>query len=167
MDDTDEPQRQHYLRRGDAWREVFLASLQRIPIVSWAAKRAGIDRASVYVHYRNDKAFREAMDNAREIGAEKAERELFRRGVEGVPKGIWHMGVRVGEERVYSDTLLLAIVKAYKKGLYAERHELTGADGEPLGAAVLDETAKAARVAALLKVAQDRMAAAKVSEDLC
>lgn len=53
----------------------------------------------------------------------------------------------------FSDTLLLARVKAYRKRYSTERTELTGADG---GAVATTSTARAARVAHLLDVAQRR-----------
>lgn len=57
-------------------------------------------------------------------------------------------------ERKASDALLLAKVKAYRKGRYAERTEHTGRDGEPL---VMDDAARAARIAALMQAAQSRV----------
>jgi hypothetical protein len=47
-------------------------------------------------------------------------------------------------------------LKGRRKKVYADRTELTGADGGPV--AQVDETAKAARVAQLLAVAQQRKA---------
>lgn len=62
----------------------------------------------------------------------------------------------------FSDTLLLARVKAYRKRYSTERTEVTGADG---GAVVTTSTARAARVAHLLDLAQRRKAdAADLSE---
>lgn len=53
----------------------------------------------------------------------------------------------------FSDALLLARVKAYRKRYSTERTELTGADG---GAVATTSTARAARVAHLLDLAQRR-----------
>lgn len=53
----------------------------------------------------------------------------------------------------FSDTLLLARVKAYRKRYSTERTELTGADG---GAVATTSTARAARVAHLLDLARRR-----------
>jgi hypothetical protein len=60
----------------------------------------------------------------------------------------------VGSERVYSDALMALILKGRRKKVYAERTEVTGADGGPV--VQVDETAKAARVAQLLALAQQR-----------
>jgi hypothetical protein len=88
-----------------------------------------------------------------EAGVDKAEQEAFRRAVEGTDKGVWHMGVQVGTERVYSDALMSLILKGRRKRVYADRTELTGVDGGPL---VIDDAARAARIAALLKKAGER-----------
>jgi hypothetical protein len=57
----------------------------------------------------------------------------------------------------FSDTLLLARVKAYRKRYSTDRTELTGADGGPVATT---STERAARVAHLLDVAQRRREAA-------
>ncbi len=56
--------------------------------------------------------------------------------------------------RKHSDALLALYLKGRRKKVYADRTELTGADGGPV--AQVDETAKAARVAQLLAIAQSR-----------
>lgn len=55
--------------------------------------------------------------------------------------------------RKHSDVLLSLVLKGRRKKVYAERTELTGADGAPVG---IDQTVRAARVAQLLAVAQSR-----------
>lgn len=54
-----------------------------------------------------------------------------------------------------SDSLLMFALKGYRKGTFAERTELTGADGKPLAPEV-DETTRIARVAAILEAARAR-----------
>jgi hypothetical protein len=68
--------------------------------------------------------------------------------------------------RKHSDTLLLAKVKAIDKRYSTERTELTGADGGALDVKVMDRTAKAARVAALMAVAAKRKSDADEFGDL-
>lgn len=60
-----------------------------------------------------------------------------------------------------SDALLMFALKGYRKRTFAERTELTGADGEPLNPEVSDAD-RAARIAALLDIARQR----KDAEDL-
>jgi hypothetical protein len=53
-----------------------------------------------------------------------------------------------------SDALLMFGLKGYRKRTFAERTELTGADGSPLD--TTSDTERAARVAALLELARSR-----------
>lgn len=55
--------------------------------------------------------------------------------------------------RKFSDTLLLARVKAYRKRYATDRTELTGADGGPMQ---MSDTERAAKIAAILAKAQAR-----------
>lgn len=55
--------------------------------------------------------------------------------------------------RKHSDALLSLVLKGRRKKVYAERTELTGADGAPVE---IDQTVKAARVAQLLALAKAR-----------
>ena len=45
---------------------------------------------------------------------------------------MWHQGALVGTETRYSDQLLTLMLKGRRKGVYADRTELTGADGGPM-----------------------------------
>jgi hypothetical protein len=114
------------------WREPFLQALRDWPIVQHACDAVGILRCTAYRTRQADEEFAKAWDDAMEAGVDKAEREAFRRAVEGVDKGVWHQGVQVGTERVYSDALLAKVLSARRAAYRTERTELTGADGGPV-----------------------------------
>ncbi len=114
------------------WREPFLQALRDWPIVQHACDTVGIQRSTAYRTRMADEEFAKAWDDAMEAGVDKAEREAFRRAVEGVDKGVWHQGVQVGTERVYSDALLAKVLSARRAAYRTERTELTGADGGPV-----------------------------------
>lgn len=59
--------------------------------------------------------------------------------------------------RKYSDALLTLILKGRRKKVYADRTELTGADGGPV--TTMDEATRSARAAQLLAIAAARKAA--------
>lgn len=63
-------------------------------------------------------------------------------------------------KRVYSDSLLSLLLKGRRKAVFADRTEITGADGGPV--TVIDETARAARLAHLIELAKAR----REAEDL-
>lgn len=132
---------------------MFLAKLREWPVVQAACDAVGIERCTAYRARKANPELAEAWDEAMEAGIDRAEQEAFRRGVEGVKKGVWHQGVRVGEEQAYSDALLALVLKGRRKQVYAERTELTGADGGPVA---MDDTTRAARAAQLLAAARAR-----------
>ncbi len=138
------------------WKPTFLAALRELPVVAHACKAVGIERSTAYRAREADPEFAQAWDDAMEEGIDRAEQEAFRRAVAGYEKPVWYKGELVGTETVHSDALLALILKGRRKKVYAERTELTGADGGPV--AQVDETAKAARVAQLLALAQRRKA---------
>ena len=148
-----------------AWHGPFFEAMAQVPVVARAARKVGIDRTRIHQLCRDDPDFKERFEEAPQSGIDRAEAEAYRRAVKGTTKGVWHMGVKVGEELVYSDSLLATILRANRKHLYGEKVEVTGADGQPL-MPVADDTAKAARLAALMSLAAARAAVDKASEDL-
>lgn len=54
----------------------------------------------------------------------------------------------------YSDSLAMFLLKGYRRRKFGDKQEITGLDGAPL--AVVDETKKAARLAALVELAKAR-----------
>ena len=104
----------------------FLAELLRSANVSAAARLVGFSRSRIYVIRDEDPGFATDWDHARKTYAENVlEVEADRRAVEGVHHKTYYdkEGNVVGEERRYSDTLLIFRLKAIKKEEYAERSE--------------------------------------------
>lgn len=164
------------------WKPAFLAALREVPVVSRACAAVGIERSTTYRAADADDDFRAAWDDAMEEGVDRAEQEAFRRGVVGFEEPVVHQGrlqfvyeryegedgkecyrPLIGADgqpvpltvRKHSDALLSLFLKGRRKKVYADRTELTGADGGPVQQ-IVDETAKAARVAQLLAMAQQR-----------
>ena len=165
------------------WKPAFLAALRELPVISHACKAVGIERSTAWRARQNDETFAEAWDDALEEGIDRAEQEAFRRAVVGFEEPVIDKGRLAyryeryedeeGQEhyrlvldehgqpipltvRKHSDALLALYLKGRRKKVYAERTEVTGADGGPVQQ--VDETAKAARVAQLLALAQQRKA---------
>lgn len=113
---------------------IFFAELAKHGLVATAARTAEIDRSNAYKLRDADPEFAERWLEALELYADGLEEAAHRRAVEGIPKGVWHQGQQVGEELQYSDSLLLAMIKAKRKREYgdASKIELTGADGGAL-----------------------------------
>lgn len=169
------------------WHPAFLAALTEVPVVQHACDVAGIQRSTAYRAREADKEFRQAWDDAMEAGIDRAEREVFRRGVEGYHEPVIHQGRLqfvyeryteidpdgVEKEhyrqvlddkgqpvpltiRKHSDAMVAMWLKGRRKSVFADRTEITGADGGPLA---VDETARRARMQAILNEARGRRAA--------
>ena len=165
------------------WKPAYLAALRQVPVIKHACEAAGIDRTTAW-RARDDEAFAEAEREAMEEGIDRAEAEAFRRGVVGFEEPVidkgrlsyryeryevedidgrkeerWRMTLDEHGQpipltvRKHSDAMLGLVLKGRRKKVYADRTELTGPEGAPM---VIDETAKAARVAQLLALAQQR-----------
>jgi|ERR1017187_7984640 hypothetical protein len=139
----------------DEWKpsarmRAFLAAYRLTASVTKAAKAAGIGREAHYRALERSPGYKAAFEQAALIAADAIEDEAIRRAREGVLKPLFYHGELVympqdpGDpkcktqvpvfEREYSDTLLLALLRAKKPGEYRDRlsAELTGKDGGPI-----------------------------------
>ena len=135
---------------------VIGAAIAQVPAVSRGA--ATISRDAVARWRKNDPAFEAAYQDALEASADALETEARRRAFKGVlrEKCIGSgENARFIEEYVYSDTLLLALLKGNRPDKFAERtkSEISGPNG---GAIQTDHTNAAARLASILDDAAAR-----------
>ncbi len=147
--------------------ETFFETLAATDHVGEALRASGLPSRTVYGWRDKDPEFAQRWTEAREAYADKLEAEAFRRAVAGTPKGIWHQGVKVGEDVQYSGSLLALQLKAKRKSEYgdASRVELTGADG---GAIKVEESPHAIgrKIAFALAVAlRDKQEGAVIADD--
>lgn len=114
--------------------ETFFEELAATDHVQKAVAKSGLPSRTVYSWRDNDPDFAQRWTEARERYVDGLEAEAHRRAVAGTDKGVWHQGVQVGSEKQYSDSILLAMLKAKRKREYgdASKIELTGADGGPV-----------------------------------
>lgn len=146
----------------DADKQKFLDHLAKTGVVAEALAAAGIKTRPTIIRWREtDEQFAAAYNDALADAADSLEAEARRRAVEGVVRTkVIGKGedARVVDELHYSDSLLLALLKAKKPDEFAERTktELTNPDGtfKPE-----NETAAAARIAAIFEAAKKRRAA--------
>ena len=144
------------------WKPAFLAALRELPVIAHACKAVDIERSTAYRAREADEGFAKAWDEAQEDGIDRAEQEAFRRGVVGFEEpvidkgrlayryeryldddGGEHYRLQLDDHgqpipltvRKHSDALLGLVLKGRRKSVYAERKELTGADGAALPAA--------------------------------
>lgn len=163
------------------WKPAFLEALRNMPVLRHACEAAGVDPATAWRARQADEEFEAQVKEAMECGIDRAEQAAFSRAVDG-----WHEPVidkgrlayayertvdEDGKEsyrpildangqpvpltiRKHSDQLLQFVLKGRRRNVFGDKTELTGANGGPV--AMLDETKKAARIAALMAMAKDR-----------
>lgn len=137
------------------WKPAWLEAFHEHGTVSAACRDADVGRSTVY-DARSDEAFAQAWDDIEAETTDRMEREAFRRSVEGVDRDVYHQGEVVGQERQFSDTLLIFMLKARKPKTYRDnvRVEHTGADGGPITLdAPVDGLDRSTRAAVLLNQA--------------
>jgi len=115
-------------------RQVFLAAIASGDTVAGAAKKAKAGLRTVYNWRESNKVFREAWEDANEMGIATLEQEAIRRARDGVLKPVYQGGKKVGTVREHSDTLLIFMLKAKRPDVYRDRisAELTGKGGGPI-----------------------------------
>lgn len=119
--------------QSDIKKAVLEALEARYGIITNACHDAGIARSTFYEWQANDPEFKAAVDEIQESASDFVESKLFEK-INGVQIGEMD---DEGELKVYdvppSDTAITFYLrtKARKRG-YAERTELTGADGKDL-----------------------------------
>jgi hypothetical protein len=141
------------------WHDAYLAALREVPVLKHACDVVGIDRTTAWRARQDDPAFAQAEAEAIEEGVDRAEQEAFRRAVVGFEEPVVDKGrlayryERYEDEegrenfrikldangqpvpltiRKHSDALLALFLKGRRKKVYADRTELTGADGGPV-----------------------------------
>jgi len=126
----------------------FLEDLAETGNVVLSAKMGNLDRRALYRLRKDDDEFRRAWDEAMEQAADHLEAEARGRALEGVgrqqitQRGEPIIDPETGEqyvERVYSDTLLIFLLKGARPERYRDRQQLehVGKDGEALPAAAV------------------------------
>lgn len=110
----------------------FLTSLASTGNVTASAMAIGFGRSQMYDRRKADAAFAALWDEAEAMACDALEAEARRRSIAGVLEPVFHKGMKCGTIRRYSDTLLIAQLKAHRPEKYRERYEHTGKDGAPL-----------------------------------
>jgi hypothetical protein len=112
-------------------KRAFLAAFTENGVIRYAAHAAGIARQTHYDWLKGDAEYVLAFRNACEDAADRLEREVVRRAVEGVVKPLVSGGRWIRDDdgqlvtiREYSDTLLIFALKGMRPEKYRERQQL-------------------------------------------
>lgn len=178
-----------------AWVRPFLDHLKGSCNMAGSCRAVGISYSTMQALRMKDADFQAAVDEALEEAYDYLEAECRRRAFEGVEEPVVYQGeltpvyerdatgevvldpetgkpvqarnrdgsLRFLTVRKYSDSLAQFLLKGYRRRKFGDKQEITGADGGPLS--TVDETAKAARLAALLSLAQARKARGEAEDN--
>ena len=89
----------------------FVMRLGQHGNVTRALKAGKLDRGYAYDKRGTDLEFAQAWDDAKKMGLDVLKDEAWRRAHEGVLRDKYHAGEKCGQERIYSDTLLMFLIK--------------------------------------------------------
>lgn len=141
---------------------AFLDTLRETANVTVAARSVGITLGTAYKHRKEDALFAERWEEAINEAVDMLEAEAHRRAFQGTEEPVFYKGDEVGYVRKYSDPLTMFLLKAHRPDKYRERSEVKQ---EISGGMRLNDTTRAARLAALLQLAQKRAAEAEAPVD--
>ena len=110
------------------WRGVFIERLKATGNVTLAAAGAGVTRQNVYQTRSRNKTFRRQWDEALEQAVDLLAGEARRRAT-GMKRDVWYAGEKVGEENVYSDALLMFLIRAHRPQLYRDNVKMKHSGG--------------------------------------
>ncbi len=115
--------------RGEKNRQVkqaaFLSSLRRTGNVTAAARDAGVSRSTYYRWIDIDPEYAGQVEAVSEELADELEQEARRRALEGVEEPVFRGGERVGTIRKFSDSLLLAMLRAKRPEQFRDSVDVT------------------------------------------
>jgi len=99
----------------------FLAAFAQRGVVRHAAVVAEVTRFSVYAWIRDDPAFKEKFDEAREDAIDRLELEARRRAEDGWLEEVHQGGKLVGHIRRYDGALMALLLKGRRGDIFRER----------------------------------------------
>jgi len=102
--------------------KAFLSALSVCGSIVMASNLSGVRREQVYRNWIKNEVFKEHFEFAKgQPACDLLEEEAWRRAVDGVEKPVYHNGVEVNTIREYSDSLLLALLKAHMPHKYGTK----------------------------------------------
>ncbi|MDO9463795.1 MAG: hypothetical protein Q7J67_00600 [bacterium] len=104
---------------GDLYKRFF-QNLSLTCNVTKSAASIGVSRQHVHHLRRNNKQFAKDWDDAIERATDTLEAEARRRALEGFARPIYYQGKKVGDEILYSDQLMVTLLRAHRPDKFRE-----------------------------------------------
>ena len=116
----------------------FLAAFSASASLTQAARWAKLSRQAHYNWMKEDPTYPERFADAKEKAARTLEDEAVRRAHAGLRRDVRYKGRVVGHETEYSDTLMLALLKANAPEKFRDRSDTTisSPDGQAVNVVV-------------------------------
>ena len=124
-------------RNGRAGQKAFLAAYAACGQITAAAKAAGIDRSAHY-EWKQQPGYMERFNAADEQAGDVLVDAATVRANDGILQAEWYQGKIVGSKRVYSDGLMMFLIRGKKKEYRQGAIELTGPQGGPIAVSLAD-----------------------------
>jgi len=120
-----------------AKQKAFLAAYVLTASITKAADAGKCDRQQHYRWLKESGAYAAAFSESKDEAAQSLEDEAVRRAHEGILEPVFYKGKPAGVIRVFSDALMLALLKAFRPDRYRDRvsAEVSGPDGGPIALA--------------------------------
>lgn len=112
-----------------AWATPYLQELERTGLRSTAAASAGVTYQRVSKYAQSCVEFADAEAAAEERFADTLEAEAVRRARDGFDDPIYQKGGLVGYRRVYSDALMVQLLKGRRRKVYGDKAEIAHTGG--------------------------------------
>lgn len=106
-------------------KDDFITHLRDTGLQATSASKAGVSLRRIELMREEDPTFDEQVSDTLDVMIDRAEREAFRRAVEGYQKPVYHKGELVDYTTEYSDTLLSKILTARRPSVYGNKQEIS------------------------------------------
>ena len=103
---------------------ALLGAIASTGNLTLACEELNMSRLSVYAFKKENASFCAALNEALRLGVEAWKDEAARRAFKGWERPIFQQGLQVGAERMFSDTLALALLKAADPEHFQERSRM-------------------------------------------
>lgn len=108
----------------DERKQRYIDVISKVGLKYIAAEAAGVTQATVTGHLREDPEFREAVEHRLQEFHDRMEREMYRRGVQGVLEPVFYQGRVVGTIRRYDSNLLVRLMEANRPEKFGRKAEV-------------------------------------------
>lgn len=132
---------------------VFCRAYAQRGIIREGTTAAGISRRTYLRWRKEDEAFNEACNEAKQMAVDLIEQEAMRRAIDGFDRPVIYKGEITDTYKDYSDSLLTMLMKGNKPEKYKERTEHSGSVGRPM---TLDEETKEDVVSSILGMIKNK-----------